>query len=161
MWLNLSRKNKNFHLRSLEHKNRTLKSVQDDENIKIIENAFKSRIVSYSITDIPNEYSEVSDFIDAVQKKVQSLLETQIELHKAIKVNFELFSQYIKFDVKDGETITSIKSFNTKNQVLNQGTDFDVIYKNFAQAIKVQSEEFQEKESGWGAAKILYIVGSR
>ncbi len=150
-------KNRVSHLRSLEHKNKTLKFVEDDKNITIVENAFKSRIISYRVTDEPNEYTEVSDFTDAIKNKICSLLKTQIDLHNAIKVNLEVFAQYIKFDSKNGENISSIKSFNTKNQIFNAGTDFNQIYDDFVVAIKAQSEEFQEKESGWGAAKILFM----
>lgn len=59
-WLN--------HLRSLEHKKCMLKSFEGDSNIQIVECAFKSSIISYRISDEPNEHAELTEFCDAVQK---------------------------------------------------------------------------------------------
>jgi hypothetical protein len=46
------------------------------------------------------------------------------------------------------QDLFSDKSFNTTNLNVSVGSDFDVIYNAFVEAMKVQSTEFQEKDSG-------------
>lgn len=90
---------------------------------------------------------------------VQLIVEQQ-EIHTSLKINFELFCVHIKcVVVKNEEQIeNSIKSFNTKNEIVTgDQIKIECLYDAFADTIKTQSEEFQERDSGWALEKILYL----
>lgn len=145
------------HCKSMIHKNNNLNKYSEDANIQIVDSAFKSRIVSYRVSDNSNEYISVNDFMSAIKHKILTLIKLQIEIFRAVKVNFELFTIYTKYDVKDDVNVSSIKTFNTKNGVLTEGSDLELIFSQIVDTLNIQSEEFQEKESGWAIEKLLFI----
>lgn len=156
--VSVNKKYLSSHLRSNKHKQQILKKYnEEDENIYIINSALKSRIISYRVSDIPNEYISCNEFLFAVKQKIITLINLQIEVLNSVKVNFELFGLFSQPDVKENEIITSLKSFNTKNRVITKSCDLDEIYSETTNVLNTQCEEFQDKESGWALEKVLYI----
>lgn len=137
------------------HKNKCLEGVENDENIKIMNSAFKSRMINYRISDEPLEHVEIDDFLKTVKNKIFNLLDIGIEKHKALKVNFELFSLYTKYVEKNEENL--IKSFNTKYRIINSGTDKSKMLEDVLQYLQVRSRCFKKNKSGWVAQKVLYL----
>ena len=95
------KKNMHNHLKSFEHKNKILRMHEIDENIQITQSAFKSRIVSYRLSDRSTEHISLKEFINSIRMKTNDLLKLQIDDHNAIKTNFELYAMYTKYDSKD------------------------------------------------------------
>lgn len=143
------------HLRSQKHKSASLKDYIDEEpNIKIIQSAFQSRIVSYQITDAAKGVS-IENFLDAVESKVIQLIKNQIDVHITSKINMELFAMYYKETSE--RIVRNIKSFNTKNIIITHSSLLDDEYHNFKVAIISQSEEFQDCGSGWTLEEVLHL----
>src|SRR5687768_17265505 len=96
------------HFKSEKHKNNSLRSYLEDENILIIDSAFKSRIISYRVKD-KSTYILLEPFLDAIRGKVVKLIQLQSDVHTALKVNLELYAYYCKNDV-DGNKLCEVKS---------------------------------------------------
>ncbi|XP_068084002.1 uncharacterized protein [Anabrus simplex] len=141
------------HLRSNMHRNNAC-SETDDKNIEEINSAFKCRIASYRLRSSERTQS-IETFFKRVQPKVLCLLQNAQAKHKAFKVNFELFGSYVKSN-SEGE-ITDIKSFNSENKIISESTTFSTVYQHLVSVIISKSEDFQERDSGWSLANVLYL----
>jgi hypothetical protein len=129
-WYN--KNNLSSHLRSLNHKSAI--GNEHSDNVKIITTAFKSRIISFML--LPNKvHVDISDFFDEVKDNFVKVLTEQITSHQVLKVNVELFGQYIS---QVDETINT-KSFNTQNKVITVSTNLNEIYNNFSVGNKRKS----------------------
>ena len=135
------------HVRTNEH---------DDNSVEIIDKAFKSRVIAYKIKNSAQISSSEEFFINN-RDKVIELIEKQLKEHTALKINFELFALYVKYDKSAEANQTDIKSFNTKNIVVASSSDIDAIYQSFASDIIKKSEEFQKRDSGWALQEVLYL----
>ncbi|XP_074026081.1 uncharacterized protein [Leptinotarsa decemlineata] len=140
----------NVHRRTLQH--RTNACVQYGEGVKIVNTAFKCRIVSYRV-DSENHHMDYPTFFNEIKQKVVKLLEEVLDIHKCMKVNMEVFGRY-SLQTKD---LSDIKSFNSPNEVIDQSNDLDVVYSSFADSLTVKAAEFQDRDSGWTIEKILYL----
>ena len=87
------------HLKSIKHKNNSIQKYMDDEDIDIINSAFKSRIVSYRVKDNVIHII-IENFLSGIKSKVTKLLELQRDSHICIKVNMELYALYSRIDNK-------------------------------------------------------------
>ncbi|XP_065217650.1 uncharacterized protein LOC135843631 [Planococcus citri] len=139
------------HLKSLEHKNncrfRTLNA-----KIEEIKSAFKNRIKTYRIT--PNEsYYDITECLSGLRPEVEDILAETAGKLSSFKYNLELFAKYYKpIEMSD------VKSFNTKNIIYcAESGDLEGAYQQFENMIKIKSEEFQSKGSGWSLEKILFL----
>ncbi|XP_055856053.1 uncharacterized protein LOC129919224 [Episyrphus balteatus] len=140
------------HLNSNLHKSNA--SNKHLDNVEVICTAFKSRIKSYRIRDC-DRHIDYKDFMKKQECTILGLITEVLQAQNVLKVNFEMFGLYVK-DNSD-ETVTDTKSFNTKNEVINQSTDLRKSYRKFTEDITSKSEEFQERDSGWALQEVLYL----
>lgn len=138
------------HLRSNFHKSEVLK--KNNDNVKIISSAFKNRIVTYMLLPSKN-IVDIDEFFNEVKPKFLNLITEQIEKHKSVKINIELFGQYF---LQTKETLET-KSFNTKNKIITSTSNLNVIFSEFLSVVKEKASIFAENGSGWALSKILYL----
>ena len=129
------------HERTLEHRSKSCVSV--GHGVQRIETAFKNRIVTYRITS-ENEHVDYTAFFDEIKSKVLQLLGEIVRVYKSVKVNMAAIGRYFL----PTQEITSEKSFNTANEIVSMGCDLDDVYRSFMEVMKVQTADFQEKDSG-------------
>lgn len=129
------------HMRTLEHK--TNSCITLSNGIQMLCSAFKCRIVSYRIHSESRHLDYVT-FFSEIKNKVLSLLEEVLRIHKAVKVNMEVFGRYIL----QTQECSDIKSFNTTNTILDLSSDLASAYDIFIDKMITQSTEFQERDSG-------------
>lgn len=129
------------HRKSLMHKMKSCRNLED--GVEVVDSAFKKRIISYRVSPVGHHIS-YKEFFDEVADKIKYLIREEIRKHRSIKVNLELFGLFVH-QVKE---LREIKSFNTANKILNEGSDLNSIYDDFAGNIESKAIEFQERESG-------------
>lgn len=139
------------HQRSTNHRSKC-EQVKLKDGVVMLTSAFKCRIASYRVTSA-GYYTDVSNFMDSVKSKISPLLENQIAQYKSLKVNFELFGYFIK----EQKEVSDIKSFVSKNEVVNVGSDLHQMYHHQTGYFDERLDEFQEKDSGWILVRLLWI----
>lgn len=141
------------HLKSILHK-QNCKSLKLCDNVELIQSAFKKRICVYKVNNINKSKLNIIEFFEQNRNKILELIEANLKKHTSIKVHFELFAQYMLFK----EDINSeIKSFNVKAIPLTLGSDINEIFEILKNKIVAKSEQFQEKDSGWGLQQIRHL----
>lgn len=129
------------HVKSLLHKATSCRNVE--EGIEVVESAFRCRIVSYRVT--PQRHHIIyREFFEEVAGKITKLLVQERIKHKNIKVNMELFGRFLN----QTKELVEVKSFNTQNKILTEGSDIERIYDDFAQTMETKAQEFEERDSG-------------
>lgn len=151
----LSKKALLGHYRSIKHKDNSLRNYIEDEDINIVDSAFKCRIIAYRVKDKVS-HTLIETFLQAIIDKVTKLIILQKDIHNCLKVNMELYATFSKSD-NTGVKIYEIKSFNTKNVIVTETTDINEDYSKFKNVIITKSEEFQERGSGWSLEEVLYL----
>lgn len=128
------------HMRSSNHKKVISSS---GEGIEKLQSAFKNRIASYRFS-AKKHYTEIPQFFEDVRRKVFSVLEEYIQKFFCLKINVELFGQY----VIEEKQLSDMKSFNTNNRIITHSTDLMNVYNDFEQEILEKALTFQERDSG-------------
>lgn len=123
------------HLKSLNHINKKL--LLFGENVFSIKTSFKNRIASYRIMN-SSKASDIVTFLNNSKINVINLWKQHL-LNQAIKINIELFANYIKPTSENHE----IKSFQTKYVIANSISNLEEIYDELCAIINKKSEEFQ------------------
>uniref|UniRef100_A0A6P7G7M8 Uncharacterized protein LOC114336797 isoform X1 n=1 Tax=Diabrotica virgifera virgifera TaxID=50390 RepID=A0A6P7G7M8_DIAVI len=140
------------HMCSIPGKKRRMVASEPlSRNVSKIHHVFKSRIVSYRITD--EETLDYKTFMKNVQPASIQLIEQEVEKHATVKINMEVFAVYV-IPEKD---MSDIKSMNTKNKLITICSDLNNIFKDFTDEIFNKASEFQEKESNWALQEILFL----
>lgn len=129
------------HRRSLQHRENCC--VRMEDGVQIVNTAYRSRIISYRISP-QNDHINYDDFFDELKNKILNLLQMQIAEHKSVKVNLELFATFAHQKLEKIE----IKSFNTRNEIVNESSVLEQIYDRFTEIMKAKGTEFQERDSG-------------
>ena len=154
-----------YHLRSNDHLKNSMQPLNG--NLKIINNLFKSRIITYFYKNDDESNLIVESFLKKAQLEVLPVLKSALQVHIAYKFNLELYAEYVlikynnsnKDDDNENDNINiSIKSFQSKFSVIQMGTNIEEDFTTQCETIKQKMEEFQEKDSGWALVKIMYIV---
>lgn len=139
------------HKKSYLHKSNCL--LQDEfENVQIIATAFKNRIVSYKINPRKN-FLIPEQFLTDILPTAYNLIKKSLKKHCSLKVNFELFATY---NLPKNET-SSLKSFNTKYNVVLQSTDVTQMYYEMSNVLALKCIEFEQAESGWTIESISHL----
>lgn len=158
--ISISTRNKNAHKKSLFHKQRTIIPTYTDKSIDIvtIESTFKMRVATYRVYNRAGTFTSINNFMTSVKDRVIQLIQDKIHELSAIKINFELFAQYIlQKSSTDLEIVGDIKSFNTRFDVINKFSNISEIYDRYSSKIEAKSQEFQERDSGWTLTKLLFL----
>lgn len=129
------------HQRTIQHKSKA--SVAVCPGVQLVQSSFKNRIASYHISS-DNEHVDYSVFFEELKPKVMQLISKILHVHRSLKINMVVVGRYFL----PSQDVFSEKSFNTCNEIVNEGSDLDDVYQSFVEAMKVQSTEFQEKDSG-------------
>lgn len=130
------------HIRSNLHRGNAFVIV--DEGVERIVGVFGDRIVSYRVYDTSKHYIDVEEFAHNIQEKLATLIDSVLVIHNSVKINLELYGLYFLLTRENVE----VKSFNTKNKVVTQGSNFYEIYDAFIDEIAAKMSEFQERDSG-------------
>lgn len=130
------------HIRSAAHRSKAFVIV--DDGVKRNVSAYGGRIVSYQISDLSQLYIDPQDFSNNIREKVLTLIESTLYVHNSIKMNLELYGLYYLLTKENVE----IKSFNTMNKIITQGSDLYALYDDYIDEIKNKMSEFQERNSG-------------
>ncbi|KAI5632494.1 hypothetical protein NE865_14801 [Phthorimaea operculella] len=147
--------NLHAHMKTNEHKDKCTEAFKD--NVELINTCYKSRVASYRIR-CHNKHLVPKEFMNDVKDCAMYLIaEKRDELNSSLKINFELFGEFLK--VVNDDSVIEIKSFNTKNRVIEKrfDEDLDAVYEIFTEDVAVQADEFQERDSGWAMQEILYL----
>jgi len=123
------------HLRSQRHLSNC--AVCTTDGVKVIRSAFKNRIVTYRIDADDDNEKDIPTFLNNISLKVVDIFKRALQQYVSIKANMELFGRYVKDDEED------LKSFNTKYEVLVEGSDLLEMFSRFSSIIGRKSEEFQ------------------
>ncbi|CAG9773663.1 unnamed protein product [Ceutorhynchus assimilis] len=138
------------HQRTTQHRNNSCIPLCD--GVQRVDSAFRSRIATYRISS-DTEHIDFTVFFNDVMLKVLNVLEQMLGFHGALKVNMVVIGQYYH----PTQDVNTEKSFNTCNKIVAVGSDLNELYQSFVEAMKTQSTEFQERDSGWALRKILYL----
>lgn len=79
-----------------------------------------------------------------IKETALNLITNQLMKLTSLKVNVELFGSYIL----PSKGLRDVKSFNTKNVIITEGSDISQIYDDFVGILDMKVSDFQEKESG-------------
>lgn len=129
------------HQRTINHKSKA--SVTVCPGVQLVQSSFKNRIASYHVSS-DNEHVDYSGFFDEVKPKVLQLISRILHVHQSLKINMVVVGRYFL----PSQDVFSEKSFNTCNEIVTEGSNLDDVYLAFVEAMKVQSTEFQERDSG-------------
>lgn len=139
------------HIRSINHRSKAFVVV--DDGVKKTVGVFGDRIVSYQVTDPSSVYIDIDQFSSVIRERVLTLLESLLHVHGSIKVNMELYGLYYLLVTENVE----IKSFNTKNKIITQGSDIYDLYNDYIAEMKNKMSEFEERDSGWTLINLMYL----
>lgn len=129
------------HSRSMEHKNRCC--VQVSEGVQLMQSAFKNRVATYRVSS-DREHVDYTGFFEEIKSKVLTLISEILRVQHTLKVNMVVVGRYFLAT----QEVISEKSFNTCNEIITVASDLNDVYQSFVEAMKVQSTEFQERDSG-------------
>jgi hypothetical protein len=140
----------NSHKRSERHKLNCC--VNLEPNVKLVRTGFKGRIATYRLsTDLHHTKPEL--FLAELESKIITILHDALLKHSSIKVNLELFGQYLLAS----KNVKEMKSFNSRYQVISKNTDLSKLFENYKKVLTKKASDFEEKESGWALVKLLFL----
>lgn len=146
----MSSKSFSAHLRSQGHRDRSFAPL--GPQLQVSASAFGQRVVSYKVGTEAIHVS-VNDFMNEVRESVLKVINLEMQKHKLVKVNFELFGLYYL----EKQDLHEIKSFLTNNYVISASTNLDYIYNTSMNIIEGKASEFLERESGWSLEGIVSL----
>lgn len=97
---------------------------------------------------------DLTDFQENIKDKVLKVIKTELNKHKVIKVNIELFGLYYLPTSK----LSEIKSHNTAFEVVCESTNITQLYEKLMGIIHGKLDEFAERDSGMNFYKIISIL---
>lgn len=147
-------KRKYAHYRTNAHKQKSC-VASDVSNVMLIKSAFKNRVASYRLTSDAESFTNIEDFMIRAREKAVKLFRDRLCDLCALKANVELFASYVV--ESNGKLISSIKSFNTKNEIITKSSDLHALFDAWVAVIKHKTESFQERDSGWALEKVLFL----
>lgn len=139
--VSISKRVWNSHLKSNNHKTRASQLVQP--GVEILKSAFDCRIISYKISS-QEHFVDVTKFSKNIKDNVIKVIQDELQKHKVIKVNLEMFGLYYLPSAQTSE----IKSHNTQFEVVTQSINLDVFYEKLMAIICGKLDEFAERDSG-------------
>lgn len=133
-------------------------TIYDLNDFEIINQAFRGRIISYSIKNRNDCQTSIKQFLNDIKMIILNLIEEAVKIHTAIIVNFILFGMYIQ-PLKKEENSIEIKPFNTINYKITDSSNLSVIFDNIIDILTEKTEDFHEygSGSGWSLMKIINL----
>jgi hypothetical protein len=139
------------HQRTAQHRSKACVPVS--YNVQLIQTAFKGRLATYRISS-DSEHIDYVAFFEEIKPKVFDVISGVLQVQNTVKINMEAVGLYYHA-VQD---LYSEKFFNTCNHIVALGNDLNDVYGSFAEAMMVQSTEYQEKDSGWYIGIIIIKI---
>lgn len=132
------------HLRTNKHKNNS--TIRINDNVEMIHSCLKGRITSYRITAPKTEINIYPEsFFKSIHDQVKSLIDSSLQKHYSVKINFEYFAYFLMFK----NDVQELKSFATKNFIIHFNYNFKSIYEKAGSMLLKKIDDFQERDSGW------------
>lgn len=113
------------------------------EGVEKINSAFRFRICTFRFSS-DQHFLDHNDFFQEIKCKVQTIIEYYLQKFKTLKINCQLFANYVKQDTE----IIDTKSFNTRNRIITEADNWNENYGEFVTEILERADSFQEKDSG-------------
>jgi len=144
------------HVRTNLHKLKA--SEYFGKNVRIIKEAFNSRIRTYCFDNDDERILDPTEFMNKVEDYAKDIQQEVLSELGAFKLGAELFAEYIKLEGCDQEDFQfSIKSFQAPYTIIFDEVDINRQYENIKNIINKQTDDFQEKGSGWGLVRIIHL----
>lgn len=144
------------HLRTLLHKNNHVSNV--DSRVDCVQQAFKGKTVTFRIKNEDLNNISIQVFLQNAKECLFRLIEEHLKKLTSIKINVCLFGEYFQRKTLENDVIIKdVKSFNTKNEIIDRSTDLDDYFQRLVDVLVKKSQEFQERDSG----KLLSIFFTR
>ena len=144
-----------YHLRTNAHKKNSAQPVNN--LVKTVKSIFNERIETLMFENENDTVLDINTFFTTIKNTLILSLADLLAKHLAIKVNCELFCEFMKRNDTEDEILISIKSFQTKMVILQQSSNFEIFWKNALDKIQTKMQEFQERDSGWALLKIIHL----
>lgn len=146
------------HTRTNAHKMKNAVPVKNTPFQKI-RKCFAETVETYLLKNTDEGLIDIKKFLDDSREDVINLIQNSIEIKGSVKFTIELFAEFVKFLSSNVEEDMdfSLKSFNCPMEIALQSSNLEDIVKKMSQKIQIQSEEFQERDSGWSLFCIKHI----
>lgn len=147
-----------YHIRTLKHKQNSLRILDDQNNIKCFDNCFQNRISSFRFENTDKENLIPEKFFATIKDKVIKVLNDALQRHTALKFNFEMHCKYML--VKDKVTEIIFILHQTKMSIAtlaNFINDFQRYYSSKCDNLIEKMGEFQERDSGLTLTEIIHL----
>ncbi|XP_071055153.1 uncharacterized protein [Onthophagus taurus] len=137
--------------------------VDGENDVEMIATCFKNRIAVYRVKGATRD-DDIPSYLKKCGNVVFRLIMDSIGKFNSIKVQIELLAFFIKSDPdENGDdnlegVLVSEKNFNSKFKVITPTTELDAVYNDMTRDILNQSEEFQERGSGWAFLAISNLL---
>lgn len=141
--------------KSINHSKHKKNNVRSDRlHWEDVNSCFQNRVRTGVIINIT--HIEPQTFLNDAFFLFKSRIKNILKSIPLIKVNACFGGQFIR--KRADEEIVEFKHFNTRNALIDNGTDLTVWFNNnIIDKILNKLEEFQEKDSGWALHKILML----
>lgn len=119
-----------------------------------VHSAFRSRIRTGMIINL--NHKDIVHFLNNAFFLFKSRIRNILKTYQMIKVNVKFCGEFVKFS--SGREISELKYFNTKNEMIDNGTSLVDWYQEFVKdKILTKLQEFSEKDSGFALNKIMNL----
>lgn len=148
----------NYHIRTNTHKAKA--TLPYEGNIKIIRQGFQGRIATFVLENKNEDIILPEQYFETIKDDLIIFLKKELLKLKMFKFNIELFAEYVKphkLENDEVENIFSVKSFNSKMEIIQAEHEIETVLDNMIEKILNETEEFQEKDSGWSLSKLLHL----
>lgn len=145
------------HMRSAKHIQKSLENCEIDGIFKVIKAAFDCRLATFLLENENDNETEVltpENFMIKHKKQIIDLLQKCIDQHDAIKVHLELFCEAEIASKNE----TEILKLGSGNKNLTRSTDINEFLDEIVEKLKVQSENFEIRNSGWTLLNVKHLL---
>jgi uncharacterized C2H2 Zn-finger protein len=133
------------------------KFVECLENVTVESSAFDSKCIRYKVKNEDEDNLSLELFTNACREKIQKLLENELKIHTATKVQFVIFATFAKYI---DETQQQLSQFNFQNKYCEylQSTEFESFYDEQIGKLENKMTCFNAQGSGWKLQKISHLI---
>lgn len=116
------------------------KRAKCESKVTRINSAFKTRLATYKVES--THHINIELFLKECSSYFPQLVSSEVKKHGLIKVNCELFGEFIL----PPKEVTAKKSFNTKFQIIDASSDLNELYVFFCGVMEKKLTECQVGE---------------
>jgi hypothetical protein len=136
----------------------TKKPAKDGEStedilVQLVEEAYKSRLLTWNIINRSNKIKDIESFLDIVDSIVISKINQALDQHNSVKVNIKLFTTYEHEKTKEMKET----NFKTRNKIILKSTDLNKYYDKCKSKLITESQNFQREGSAWRLINVNFL----